>query len=363
MKKFLSIMLLGLLSNAINLHALPLTEVPYVKKIPIGKTCIIGADIGGTNSNFGIFDLSTGKLELLLSIHLKSNEITNFTDALKDVLTYLKNRYAITVKKASLACAGAVSKEKTLCKITNSGFLVDANDIVEHTEIEYAYIANDFEVIGFGINAIDQNKLIEINKGDKVKTGTKAIFGAGTGLGKCLLLWDKNQKRYFPLATEGGHTDFPVQNKTELELVEFIKQTEQIQTNIRWEDILSGIGVSRLYNFFCWKNNVSPTLARDKIFSNKDTDKQCLSAYQLFTQLYGRLTKNVALDSLARGGIYIAGGIAAKYPHMFDQEIFMDAFTSHSKHSNLLKSIPVYVITDYNISLYGAVELMLLESV
>ena len=86
-----------------------------------------------------------------------------------------------------------------------------------------------------------------------------------------------------------------------------------------------------------------------------------MDTYLLFTKLYAKCAKNLALDTISVGGIYVAGGIAAKNIEMFKQPIFVETFTKSHFHSELLKDIPVYVITDYKISLYGAARFLMLE--
>ncbi|MFC1841498.1 glucokinase [Candidatus Dependentiae bacterium] len=336
----------------------------YMEQVPTDIECIIGADIGGTNSGFGVFTISGDKLELLLSLHCKSKDIKYFTDIVKDLLKKLKHEYNISIKHATFACAGVVSQDRNLCINTNLDFFVDAQEIIKNTCIENVCIANDFEVIGFGVDSIDAKKLIQINQAKPKKTGNRLVFGAGTGLGKCIMHWNRKLHRYFSISTEGGHADFAPQSFIEYELTEFIKKSEEL-CYMRWEDVLSGRGISRLYRFFCHANNM-PEQERlisnpGEILKNKDLDKNCLDAYNLFTKIYARCAKNFALDALATGGVYIAGGIAAKNVEIFTQHIFLEEFTKNLKHSNLLANIPIYVITDYNISLYGAAKFMILE--
>ena len=99
----------------------------------------------------------------------------------------------------------------------------------------------------------------------------------------------------------------------------------------------------------------------DKIFSARNLDQYAKKTYNLYTSLYARCIKNFALDTLAVGGIYIAGGIAAKNIELFEQERFTKEFVNCGKQMELLQEIPIHVITDYNVSLYGAAQFMLLE--
>jgi glucokinase len=209
-----------------------------------------------------------------------------------------------------------------------------------------------------------------INSGKARKYANKIILGAGTGLGKCILYWDKHKNRYMPLASEGGHADFAPQTQEELDLALFIKKKEKFSCNISWEDVLSGCGIQRMYRFFQSRNkkafsdpefNMNGGPLPDEIFKSRNGDEHSQKTFELYTKLYARCAKNFALDALALSGVYIAGGIAAKNLPLFELPGFMQEFVNCGKQSDLLKQVPVYVITDYNVSLYGAAEFMILE--
>ena len=55
---------------------------------------------------------------------------------------------------------------------------------------------------------------------------------------------------------------------------------------------------------------------------------------------------------MAQGGIYIAGGIAAKNRDIFKTRIFMQEFLNAD--TIWLKKIPIKVILDTKVGLYGA---------
>jgi len=74
----------------------------------------------------------------------------------------------------------------------------------------------------------------------------------------------------------------------------------------------------------------------------------------LFTLFYARCAKNFALNTLATGGLYIAGGIASKNKKIFTSKIFKDEFENAYRRADVLKSIPISIIVNYNVSLYGA---------
>ncbi|WP_454062030.1 glucokinase [Candidatus Nitrospira salsa] len=55
----------------------------------------------------------------------------------------------------------------------------------------------------------------------------------------------------------------------------------------------------------------------------------CTNALNLFVSLYGAEAGNLALKVMARGGVFIGGGIAPKIIQKLKEPIFMSAFTQN----------------------------------
>jgi glucokinase len=354
---------------------LPLKEVIYQKPLVQPDKLVLAGDIGGTNSNFGFCQvMPDNQIKLLFSLHIKSREIQDFSAAVAQLLDYVQSTHALIVKKACFGAAGVTTDIRTFCKPTNLDFILDSEKICQEADLDYAVIINDFEAIGYGLEKIDPQSLTIINAGNPLPYANKAIIGAGTGLGKGILGWDHENKLYVPIPSEGGHADFPAQSSFDTQLIEYIHSTQSAQCNISCEDILSGKGIQRIYQFLAQHNQVyepsyySEKIAEnsfnpDQIFAHWQEDKHCYDTYQLYAQYYARITKNFALDSLALAGIYIAGGIAAKNLSLFTQPIFMQEFINCCKQKSLLENIPVIAINDYNISLYGAAAFLVLQKI
>ena len=344
-------------------------EVVYVKHVPRSKECLLGADIGGTNSNFGIFERAGDNLILLFSVHFKSKEVTDFTSIVVQVLEHAKKSYDITIKHSCFAAAGVVSSDQQYSKPTNVDLEIDAKKIREKTNLCCAFIVNDFEVIGYGVEQISPKSLVKVNKGKEFSKANQAILGAGTGLGKCIMDWNKYAGRYIPIASEGGHADFAPQNVQELDLIMFIRESEGFSCNVSWEDVLSGQGIQRIYRFFVSREKHGKSSGHthevphpDEIFNSRLKSAEANKTFELYTKLYARCAKNFALDALALNGVYIAGGIAAKNLPMFELPVFMKEFVNCGKQQQVLQDVPIYVITDYNVSLYGAAAYIVLEN-
>ncbi len=343
-----------------------LREQLYGVDISHNSELLMGADIGGTNSNFGFFQKTDNGLQLVVSIHAKSQEVHDFAQLVKDVLALLKTNYGVTVKKGVIAAAGVISEHRDYCKPTNLNLEINTQLIMQATGMTCVMLANDFEVIGYGLNLIDPKSLVRVNGGEPRNHANKAIIGAGTGLGKCIMRWSNYAGRYIPIVSEGGHADFAIQHHIELELASFIKKSEHFDCNISWEDVLSGNGIQRIYQFFHSRTHSAHADGEqmphpDEIFKDRVKNQHNKDTFELYSRFYARCAKNFALDALALGGVYIAGGIAAHNLEMFQLPGFMQEFLNCGKQQYLLKQVPIYVITDYNISLYGAVHYLVLE--
>jgi glucokinase len=62
---------------------------------------------------------------------------------------------------------------------------------------------------------------------------------------------------------------------------------------------------------------------------------------------------DIALIFKAMGGVYIAGGVAAKLGRRIDSAAFRKAFVMHPPHRHLLEAIPTFLITCEEPALYG----------
>ena len=329
-----------------------LKEKKYGKRVPSGGNFVLGVDVGATNCNFGIFR----KNELLISLHYKSEKVINFTELVHCAIDHLWRKHKI--KCVSICIAAAGPRKGNVIQMTNRQWNVDAVAIKRKVGIKKVCLINDFEAIAYGIDVIDHSKMKQIKKGKAVRGAPRVLLGAGTGLGKSVLVWDDLCKCYKSIASEGGHGDYVALGKEEKQLVEFIKKQEGHDI-IEWEDVLSGRGLVNIFLFMEKKYHKSKhsKLLRgspDNICNYKFKDKIASRTFELFVKVYARCAKNFALDVLALGGVYIAGGIAANHSSIFKKYKFGDEFVKSRKQEELLHDIPAFVITDYDISLYGA---------
>jgi glucokinase len=67
---------------------------------------------------------------------------------------------------------------------------------------------------------------------------------------------------------------------------------------------------------------------------------------------------DLALVFLARGGVYLAGGITPRLPaNLFDAP-FIETFNAKAEHAALMAGMPVWAVTVDDIGLRGALALV-----
>lgn len=348
-----------------------LREVVYQKDFLKTRYCVLAGDIGGTNSNFGIFEMRGTTPTLLISLHAQSKNVTDFGTLTKQVIEYAQKNYGIEVRKACFGAAGISTAERDYIKPTNLPVALEARAIEQVSGLDSLILINDFEAVGLGIDSISQQDVVCINRGVAKKHGQKACLGAGTGMGKAALLWNRHFHRYLPFASEGGHADCAAQTRQEYELFKFIMTERNHGCPVSWEDILSGCGIKRIYHFLATERSYPETqiskeiektgFKPDLISYYAEQDSRCAETFALYTTFYARCAKNFVLDTLALNGIYIAGGIAARNLNLFRQPHFLEEFMRCGAQSKTLQDVPVYVVADYNVSLYGAVVFLQLR--
>ena len=175
---------------------------------------------------------------------------------------------------------------------------------------------NDFDLIGYGVNFLDRSDFLEMppRKVSKPRRShsNRATVGAGTVLGKSILIYDKGLGLYAPHPSEGGHSDFPATMPWERELIDFMQDLEKGRRAISYEDLLSGKGLERIYRFLRRKESLPESYFTRQIDATEeealllsqyvDQDETCKEAFRLFLELYAKCARNFALDTLALGG-------------------------------------------------------------
>ncbi len=88
----------------------------------------------------------------------------------------------------------------------------------------------------------------------------------------------------------------------------------------------------------------------------KDKAGLCLQTMELFCSILGAEAGNLALKTLAMGGVFIGGGIAPRILPLLEKGPFLPAFHGKGRMADLLRRIPVHVIVEPRAALIGAAD-------
>jgi len=318
---------------------------------------ILAGDIGGTKINLALFTLKNNTLHLEIKHQFLSRNFKNFNDV---ILDFVKLTKTTKITKASLAIAGPIINQT--CKTTNLPWEISAKKLQDEFDIKKVILLNDLEATAFGMLHLKDNEFIDLNLNATPIDANKGVIAAGTGLGEAMLYFDA--KRYFPIASEGGHSDFAPNNEQQDKLLVWLRK--KYTQHISYERILSGSGIFTLYEFLV-DCNYAPQPAKiiqadqdeDKsaLISEcaiEDSDKLCCETLRLFCEIYGAEAGNLALKTLSLGGIFIGGGIAPKILPFMQDGTFMNAFVNKGRFKKLLKNIEVKISLNDETALLGA---------
>ncbi len=318
---------------------------------------ILAGDVGGTNARFALFDVSGQRRVRQES--LASADYRSLEDAIRAFLGKDPPR----VEAATFGIAGPVVNGKAT--LTNLGWQVEARALGASLGIPRVALLNDLVALAFGALAVPREKLRPL-RGDAVpqQTGANvAVIAAGTGLGEASLVWDG--ERHVPCATEGGHVDFAPRDRLEFELLEYLQA--RFGGHVSYERIVAGPGIGNLYDFFVSvKGLADPPEIAERIAAAADRNKEIFAqavagaspvgeqVLGRFASLYGAEAGNLALKTLATGGVFVCGGIAAHYSDELVRRGFVEAFVAKGRFAGLLERVPVAVVLDTDIGLSGS---------
>lgn len=320
---------------------------------------LLAGDIGGTNTRLALFSpedphepqalrvYRSGDYESLVSILLQ------FFSESADVLGTERPRRAV------FAVAGPV--DDMHARLTNIPWVLDARQVSERAGIERVRLINDFQAQCYAVTHLQAGDVHPLGAGREPKAQAPiAVLGAGTGLGEGFLVPDG--QGYLVVASEGGHKDYAPRSPLEMRLLTYLLEKYD---RVSWERVVSGNGLVNVYEFLRDRENMPEAPAVRERMRHEDApkvistaalaheDALCERALDLFCSNYGAEAGNLALEVLARGGVYLTGGIARAIIPRLEGGDFRFAFEHKGRHSAMLQTIPTYIVTHDHPGLVG----------
>jgi glucokinase len=333
---------------------------------------ILAGDIGGTNARLAYFQPQNGHLRLISESVYPSREYSELGEIVSKFLGDSAHRPEI----ACFGIAGPVRNGRV--ETSNLPWIVEQACLAKQIRMPSTLLINDLEANAWGIGALGPHDLVALNRvassvgnqsvGSQT-VGNQAVIAPGTGLGEAGLFWNGSKHEVF--ACEGGHVDFAPQGELQIELLRFLASRYE---HVSYERILSGPGLVNVYEFlrgkgcgdepagFAGRLAEGDAAAEISRAALNGTNRLAELALDLWISVYGAEAGNLALKTMATGGIFLGGGISLKILSRLTGPLFIRDFQDKGRLRPLLESIPVQVITNDKAGLLGAARCAAVKS-
>ncbi len=291
-------------------------------------------DIGGTNSRFGLVEPGTTRVA---EVAVQKND--NFASLEDSIAAYVKAKGVSGLAGAAIAVAGPVEGETV--HLTNRNWSFTRESLRKAADARQFRLLNDFEALALALPHLDGEDVVQIGGELPQKPAVKIVLGPGTGLGMATLA-PLPQGGWMALPGEVGHITLPVVTQAEFDWRERMSKPGVLFES---EDAITGGGLLRMYR----AASPDPTLATPEAVLQaalSGTDAAAVKTLDQFITWLARIAGDAAMTLQAKGGVYLAGGIAPSIVEKLKSGPFRSIFEEKGRLAFVMRPIPVYVIVD-----------------
>jgi glucokinase len=317
---------------------------------------LLAGDVGGTKTDLAIFSSDKGPREPLVESRFVSAAYSGLVGMVQEFADLVERG----VDRASFGVAGPVIRNRV--EVTNLSWTVDAEKLREELGLSSVTLLNDLAAVANAVPHLLPDEVYTLKQGTPDPEGAIAVIAPGTGLGEAFLTWDG--ERYVPHASEGSHADFGPSNPRQIQLLRYLWPRFE---HVSYELVCSGMGIPNLYGYFknggyadepAWlaeqlgrAEDPTPVIVSAAV---EEKSELCVLTLNTFASILGAEAGNLALKVMATGGVYLAGGIPPRIVPALEQSSFLEAFHRKGRLEDVLLDVPVQVILDADIALFGA---------
>jgi glucokinase len=318
---------------------------------------LIAGDIGGTKSNLVAYDESGAKLAIVARKRFVTRDFSSFEKLVEEFSRHAFGTSAQnSVTAAGFGVPGTVVDGRL--HAAHVPWVLDSVSLAASLGLprERVVLMNDLVATARGLQKLEPQDLLYLNRGVDHPEENIAIIAAGTGLGEAVLYWDGRGHRAAP--SEGGSADFAPRSDREIAFLTFLKKR---LSRVSCEELFSGRGFRPIHEF------LAPDISHDSFAKPAADSAQeitqnaltgscpaCVETLDFWTDAFGAESGNLALRVLAYGGVFLAGGIAVKILPLLQKSTFCQAFADKGQLAPLLANIPIAVVLNEDAPLLGA---------
>ncbi|HEY8857218.1 MAG TPA: glucokinase [Rugosibacter sp.] len=309
---------------------------------------ILGGDIGGTKVLLGLAENGV----LIIERRYASADFSNFTDLLAAFFTDTQLNPS-QVHGGCLAVAGPIADDGSSVRLTNLPWIIDCAELSRRLGLPSLQLVNDFAAAALGAVTATSDQQVTLQAGQPLPDAPRLVVGAGTGLGMALVLPHASSQNqgWHIVPSEGGHAAFAPADEEQLRLWQFLHARHG---RVIWEHVVSGPGITAIHE--CMTED---TLSAKEIslLALANANSPAHHSMELFLAAYGAFAGDMALACLARGGVFLAGGIITKLLPLLPHSPFLMAFNAKAEHAAIAAKMSIHVATDPALGLNGALRM------
>jgi glucokinase len=297
---------------------------------------ILIGDIGGTNARFSILIDAYAEPKAFPIVHT-----ADFATIDEAIQVTVLDKTSVQPRSAILAIAGPIEGDEIA--LTNCDWVVRPKAMIADLGFAEVMVVNDFEAQALAVASLAEQDRTPIGGNHLSPLASRVVLGPGTGLGVAGLV--HAQHTWFPVPGEGGHVDIGPRSERDFAIFPHLTA---IEGRISAEQVLCGRGIVNVYTAVCLADGVEPkfTIPADITATGlSGADAQAVETISLFVTYLGRLAGDLALIFMARGGVFLSGGISQKIIPALQRPEFRKGFEDKAPHTALMKTIPTFVVT------------------
>jgi glucokinase len=304
---------------------------------------LLVCDVGGTNVRMG-FCGHSGSEPRPLTPRLTAT-FPDFGTCLEDALEEIGEH-----PRSVIACAAGPAVGRHI-NLTNGAWTIDGPQLAYQLDLSQGLLLNDFEAQALSLPICRPEWLRNIGRAQAVGSGPRLILGPGTGLGVAALL--EHGTKYLPIASEAAHTGFAATDDAERDVWALV---ERSHGRITAETLVSGPGLVRLHNGRAGVFGFASDLADAPSIieaASRNPSGQAADTVRHFWRLVARLSGDLALMFLARGGVTLSGGVLPRITEFLDADVFRAEFEAKAPMTELVRRIPTHLLEMKSSVLFG----------
>lgn len=296
--------------------------------------CGLVADVGGTHARFAVVRPGSNGLE-----EVRTLDVADYPSLEAAVGDYRIQTSAPHIDAAAIAMAGPVHADGA--HLTNGAWGFKTAELARSLNLRI-HLLNDFEALALSLPELATGDVVRIGDGAPKPGAVRIVLGPGTGFGGAALI-DGSPPRVLP--GEPGHALLPIRTAAEAEIAARIADPDG---HVPVENAVSGPGILATYRACAAIRGVAAPLTSAAGIveaARNAADPSAVETIDYVITWLGRTAGNLAMQLRAEGGVYIGGGIAPKMLDLLTGGRFRSAFEEMGRLAEIVRPIPVYVIT------------------